>query len=69
MVLRYSDLFISDLLCLLLHQEEDFLNDFGSSKASFSSPRGRQMGWSFSEPTVRFAELPDEWTSLMQASQ
>jgi len=54
-MLRYSDLSISDLLCLLLHQEEDFLNDFGSSKASFSLPRGRQMGWSIPEPSVRRA--------------
>jgi len=52
MMLRYSDLFILDLLCLLLHQVEDFLNDFGSSKASFSLPRGRQKG-SFAEPSVR----------------
>jgi len=52
MVLRYSDLSISDLLCLLLHQEEDFLNDFGSSKASFTLPSGRQMGF-FAEPSVR----------------
>jgi len=51
-MLRYSDLSISDLLCLLLHQEEDFLNDFGSSKAYFSSPRERQMGLLL-EPSVR----------------
>jgi len=58
-VLRYSDLSISDLLCLLLQQEEDFLNDFGSSMASFSLPRGRQMGF-FSEPSDRIEDVPDE---------
>jgi len=63
--LRYSDLSITNLLCLLLHQEEDFLNDFGLSKASFSLPRGIQMEWSIPEPTVRIADLSDEWISLM----
>jgi len=44
MVLRYSDLFILDLLCLLLHQEEDFENDFGFIHGVLHLAKGKTDG-------------------------